>query len=92
MFDFETTEPLNLKLYPNPAEKQAFLDIDGDRFGEVKLAVFDLYGKKMKSYRVPNEGVRKVSLNVKDLKEGTYLIRIESQKQGAVSKRLVVAR
>lgn len=92
MFDFETTEPLHLTIYPNPAEKHAFLDIDGDRFGEVKLAVFDLYGKKIKSYRVPNEGRRKVSLNVRDLKEGTYLIRIESQKQGAISKRLVVAR
>lgn len=92
MFNMETTEPFGLAVYPNPAGKQAYLDIDGDRLGEVKLAVFDLYGKKMKSYRVPNEGQRQVALNVKDLKEGTYMIRLESQKKGAVSQKLVIER
>lgn len=92
MFDMKTTETLNLAVYPNPAGKQAYLDVDGERLGDVKLAVFDLYGKKMKSYRVPNEGHRQVALNVKDLKEGTYMVRLESQKMGAVSHKLVIAR
>ena len=92
MFDYETTEPLSLSVYPNPAVKQAYLDIDGNELGDVKLAIFDLYGKKLKSYRVPNEGNRQVSLNVKDLEEGTYLIRIESQKRGAISQKLVISR
>ncbi|MGB0525011.1 MAG: T9SS type A sorting domain-containing protein [Flammeovirgaceae bacterium] len=88
----ETTELLNLEVYPNPTAKQVYVEVDGNRLGDVKLAVFDLYGKKMKSYRVPNEGFRQVSLNLKDLKVGTYMIRLESQKMGAVSQKLVIER
>lgn len=61
----------NVSVYPNPA--QSDLNVTFDRsMGVEKVAIYNLIGKKVKSYRVTGESAK---LNISDTPSGIYFVR-----------------
>lgn len=62
----------NVSVYPNPA--QGDLNVTFDRkMGVEKIAIYNLIGKKVKSYRVAGESAK---LNISDTPSGIYFVRL----------------
>lgn len=61
----------DVSVYPNPA--QSDLNVTFDRkMGVEKVAIYNLIGKKVKSYRVTGESAK---LNISDTPSGIYFVR-----------------
>lgn len=80
-----------LTLYPNPATDAAWVHSSEGYAGYDKLSVYDLTGKEIKSLRLADfrqqDPLLKIDLS--DVSEGVYLVRLEGSK-GVQTKKLVV--
>lgn len=74
------TEPkksLSMKLYPNPASKELFVELDLKQKREVKIEILNLVGQVVDTYNSTDvAGANKHRLDVEQLKSGIYFIRI----------------
>ncbi len=80
-----------LQIYPNPVVDQAVVKFELAVSGNVELQAYDLSGKQVykMNYGVYQPGEHQVTFKPDNLKTGTYIIRMISGKQTAVSKILV---
>ena len=77
-------------LYPNPARTDFEVRFNYDHSEEIRIVVYDIVGKEtlsVKHYAQPGEN--KFNIPIEELREGTYLVRIEGLNQ-STTKRLVV--
>lgn len=74
----------DIAFYPNPASKRIFFKTNA--FNIEKVAIFNITGQEVltKNWFSPTEGI-----NISELKNGIYILRIESGRQ-AISKKLMV--
>ncbi|MCK9290762.1 MAG: T9SS type A sorting domain-containing protein [Bacteroidales bacterium] len=81
----------HLRIYPNPVTDQAVLHFDLKEAGSVQLQIFDLSGKQLihTDYGFYPTGDQQIRLNTQHLKTGTYVVRLISGKQSAISKIIV---
>ncbi len=77
-------EESNIKLYPNPA--QDWVTLEGDLKLKTTIDVYTSTGMLIKSYPVKNVNQQTISLNVSDLKQGVYFIKIEETMQKLVKR------
>jgi uncharacterized repeat protein (TIGR01451 family) len=70
ILSIDDVEEAKIKLYPNPVISK--LNIEGLK-GYSKISVFDLNGRKLKTYKTLNSHF---SLNVSDLNSGIYFLEI----------------
>jgi hypothetical protein len=63
------------KLYPNPTDHDISIDFDVDikNPGDLKMDIFDIYGKKIKTVPIEFSGQ---NIDINDLSQGVYLFRI----------------
>jgi len=65
------------KIYPNPFSTEINVVIEIPYMTDYKLAIFDMFGKKMKEVKGKTNGqVLKETIELSDLSKGTYFIRI----------------
>ena len=83
----DVLQVVGVSLYPNPAEREVCLDIDGLQ-EDAEVFIFDIQGKEIKRYNY-NKGERNLLMDVADLETGTYNIRIVG-KTTNISKKLIV--
>ena len=83
----DVLQVVGVSLYPNPAEREVCLDIEGLQ-EDVEVFIFDIQGKEIKRYNY-NKGERNLLMDVADLETGTYNIRIVG-KTTNISKKLIV--
>lgn len=66
-------------IYPNPANSQLNVAIAPNKAGEISLDVFDMQGRLLSGQRLNVlPGSQEVSLDVSDLMEGVYILKIQT--------------
>lgn len=80
---------LAYKLYPNPAKDYLIVDyfIIGKEFSN--LQIYDVYGQQLNSINLPTNG-NKIEINISDLSNGIYFIKIEGNDKLLFSQRVIV--
>jgi len=75
----EEKQVLNLKLYPNPVDHYATIEIESEHKKDITFYVYDLSGRMVKEQvNHLNAGLNEVTLDVSNLKKGAYVIRASS--------------
>lgn len=72
-----------LIIYPNPTKSDLTIDFTLDKTSNIKLSVFDLSGRELGiqlNRNNLNSGNHKIMLPVSDLRQGTYLMKMEISK------------
>lgn len=86
---FQPGEQAQLRLYPNPASDQVWIQLPGTLTASASLEMFDMQGKLIKSERIEAGGSGEIALSLTFLQPGMYLIRL-SQGSGVYSGKLLV--
>ncbi|HNQ11844.1 MAG TPA: metallophosphoesterase [Bacteroidia bacterium] len=73
VYDASTSaiDPFRLEIYPNPAQSEFFVGLDG-----TNLKIFDISGKLVESKDLITKGEK---INISRLPAGIYLVRMESE-------------
>ena len=83
----------SLKIYPNPASSELFVEFDLIRQGDLNIDIYDISGKQLynKSMVDLANGVNRIMINLKNLSlaDGTYLITIRADDQ-MVSRKVII--
>jgi hypothetical protein len=81
-----------ISIYPNPAVTYATVAFDLDRNSNVELSVYDIQGRVVKSVSRNNlqSGHQTISIDVKDLNKGTYIVRFVAGSKTATSKFVII--
>lgn len=77
----------NIQIYPNPVSEQLFLQLP-ENISEVDVALFSLAGKMLfaKKCKAKHE---LISLDMRNIAEGNYFIRVENNEHIAVEKIII---
>ncbi len=77
--------------YPNPVQAQTTIDYSVPKSGRVSLSLYDLGGKKVKTYlnELVGPGIHSLSVNTFDLQNGLYIYRLRYGKEEKALKMLV---
>ena len=78
----------NVSIYPNPASNSTTITLNGVN-GEVTIAVVDMNGRTVMSQTLTCEGDCSKKLEVKDLAQGAYFVRISGENVNTVRKLVV---
>ncbi len=78
-----------IELYPNPASDFLILNAGSENLSTAFIQIFSFDGKQVKSEIVAFEGDNSYTLNVSELKNGLYLIKIESAGKTTNSKIII---
>ncbi len=79
-----------MDIYPNPASQRVNIVYPG-LAGDAVLTVFSEDGRLMKSYQLGQTQYTRTVLNIDDLADGVYLVRVVQPNGFNYAKRLVVA-
>ena len=83
---------MEVEVYPNPADKEIHVSLYAAAAGEAKLVISSMEGRSMKGFSKPLvQGVNRISLPVGDVKNGMYLLNIQSGNKRIVRK-VIIAR
>lgn len=77
----------NYKVYPNPAK--TYLWVDNPELHILQIEVFDLFGRCVLKQEANNQE-SKVNVSINNLVNGSYLVRIQSDKK-TMTKQLIIA-
>ncbi len=61
-----------------PVSEELFIDLPDAIAGNAMISIYTLTGKEVSRKAIQHYGSDRVSMNVSDLSEGLYLIRIET--------------
>ncbi len=93
--DLSTFEKLTnldaFALFPNPAGESVFLKLPASEVA-TSVSIFNQVGILEKAFSFPKIGKEAVELDLSDVKNGVYFLKIETAGQRAVVKKLVVSR
>ncbi|MEM6766642.1 MAG: choice-of-anchor Q domain-containing protein [Bacteroidota bacterium] len=78
----------NFKLFPNPASEEVFVSTLSSLALNLEVNILDLQGKLLLKKRLTN----KYAINLEDLPEGIYLLKISTDRGSSVVKKLIVNR
>jgi len=89
----EQTAIKEMKFFPNPARDIVNLNFDLETGSEVSIDIFNLVGAQVYSSTLGNKtaGLHSNSINVANLKEGMYLLRITSN-NSPLTKKFMISR
>lgn len=81
-----------LKIFPNPVQSSTNISFIVPVAGDVDITIFSLDGKVVKSMQLKNliPGVRNESIDLSDLTNGTYLLRVGGNSLNLTSKIVVM--
>lgn len=98
-YSIEISDPLSddfqsksaeLKLFPNPTSFSFDLSFEYQETENIRVTIFDIVGKEALSFsRLAQPGKNIFTVPVENLKEGTYIVRLDGKNLSA-TKRLVV--
>lgn len=78
----------NLKASPNPATNKISIDYTLDQLKNVSIDIFDILGKKVKSFSIEDKiiGKNNTTLDIEFLKDGIYFIQLNIGEQSETLK------
>ena len=74
---------LNWKLFPNPTNEDFALEFEENKFENIRLEIIDLSGRIVYSQILNGT---KISVSAKELKSGTYFVRLVSKEFASVKR------
>jgi len=77
----------SINIYPNPSSDIVYVDFLDDIKTDVKISVFDLYGKQVSSFENIHSGTHSIDFRYHDA--GIYIVVIETDRQ-VVTKKLTI--
>ena len=80
------SKPLDFKIYPNPMNEIAIIELSN--YNEIELNIFDIKGQLVKHTNYFNNET--ISINKRDFKAGTYLLKIKTKDNLIVTKKLII--
>jgi len=86
--DFVFVHQPELKVYPNPAEDNVYIDIDLPSAESGVVEILDIFGKKIRSYTFEEKTADSFFVNISGLEAGLYFVVLRT-KNYLVAKRLV---
>lgn len=83
-----------LKLFPNPAQDQVFIELDHHRSVELRMELISLTGQIVMVHENLNsvDGKNLFALNVAAVKAGAYLLRLQLEGGKSITRRLLIER
>ncbi|SDK65335.1 Por secretion system C-terminal sorting domain-containing protein [Catalinimonas alkaloidigena] len=83
----------SLKLFPNPTADNVLLTLELKKAGQIQVNILDVTGRQLTQAVNKHMGATQevVKLNTANLSNGLYMVQIVTE-EGAVTKRLIVAR
>ncbi len=84
-------EPLNelVKVYPNPASEQLFIEFSANKNAKTSIEFYDLTGKTLQTKSQKTTGKHQESLDLRQYSAGIYFLKLTIDKQVFVRKILV---
>lgn len=85
--------PIDLNVYPNPANRQVSISYQVSKKGQTFLAIYDLAGRNVRTIinSVEESGPHAISFRTKDLASGVYFLRLKTN-NSVTTKQLIVLR
>lgn len=68
-------------VYPNPAQSVVYIDYSNTHSEQAIFNLYDITGRLLKTYETTNSDNQIFTLNINDLKEGTYFYTLQIGKQ-----------
>ncbi len=88
--DMEEENTFDFQIYPNPVKDILYLDLFTESANEINVSIHSVYGQLIRQNVIRSKGGNvNTSINVSDLSEGVYLLRIEHPTKGTQSARFV---
>lgn len=86
-----TSTPLQLKVYPNPANKMVYVDFISDRASMISVQVFNMTGDRVLAISDLNgiRGVNNLSINTESLSSGLYILQVQ-QGENRYTQRILI--
>ena len=77
--DMYRESPGSLVTYPNPATRELFVDLTAEEPGTITVSLVSLHGRVVKSQRFAElpAGAKSITLELEDVSNGLYLLRVE---------------
>ncbi len=81
-----------LLIYPNPASDQVFVSLTNARTSNTTITLLDISGREVKSVHAGTLAIgdHQFELNTNLLPAGVYIFRIQSDRDGLISRKLVI--
>lgn len=89
MMSFQSELVKGLRVYPNPAERNAHISFGAAGINEVQVRLFDLSGRELISSSVAGNGNFETNLNVSGLNSGMYVYHISNGAEVLATGRLL---
>jgi hypothetical protein len=80
----------NYSIYPNPSNEYVDIDLEGVRYREVELSIFNSVGIIVKQLKVEKAPIAPVRMQLDGLENGQYLIHIKAEGKREVVKKLTI--
>lgn len=80
-FEFE-----NFSLYPNPTSDRVTLSFTSTTGNEINIEVFDIRGRKLKSFNIENSGMISSEIDLSHYDAGIYLVKIKDGSNQSTKK------
>ena len=81
----------SLTVFPNPASDMLNLDVNLTESGKVNVGIINMNGQVVRLYDYGNLQNEQLSYNISDLSNGTYIVRLVTEK-GTRNVKFVVAK
>ncbi|MBL0031065.1 MAG: T9SS type A sorting domain-containing protein [Bacteroidetes bacterium] len=81
----ESTLISNFYLYPNPVKDNLSLELPDSKMQETYISIFNLFGEKIYQQKISNQ--TKITIDVRDLPEGIYLIQVANENDSITTTR-----
>jgi hypothetical protein len=86
------TDAYNIALYPNPTTHQSQLNIEFVQTKTVRVEIVDILGRTVADLGEQTTIKANYAINVDNLSEGTYMVRILVNQSNVITKKLVVTK
>ena len=80
---------IKVALYPNPVFDQLNVKIEGDKYRNYTLRIFDINGKLVRITQLSKTKKGIISIDINDLISGLYIINLSTDNQLIINKKLI---
>lgn len=83
-------QDIDLAIFPNPVAETLWLSVDKEiRVGELKIEVFDIWGRSVYRRQIENGNVSQLPIDVSELSNGSYILQVISDERFGNAKFVV---
>jgi hypothetical protein len=86
----DNQEVSDLKIFPNPAKQEAFIDLKDFATQKVELSISDIAGKALRTQTIEKASVTPHLLPIATLGAGTYFVTVQTIENQAITSKLQI--